>query len=194
VIGPTTHSRWAYATSKAVDEFLGLAYNSQFGLPVVVMRFFNTIGPRQSGSYGMVVPRFVRWALAEEPIQIYGDGQQTRCFADVNDIVRAITQLTGKPEAVGEVFNIGGDQEITIHELAQRVLALTGSKSEIEFVPYEEAYTPGFEDMRRRKPSIEKISKLTGYQPQYSLEDTLKKVIEYEKLENHLKQSLERED
>jgi UDP-glucose 4-epimerase len=181
VMGPTTHSRWSYATSKAVDEFLGLAYHRQFGLPVVIMRFFNTIGPRQSGNYGMVVPRFVRWALLNQPLQIYGDGLQTRTFADVADVVRAVFQLTNNPNAIGQVFNIGGNEEITIHELAQRVIDLSGSKSKIEFIPYEQAYAPGFEDMRRRKPSIEKICRLTGYQPNYDLNMTLERVIAYER-------------
>lgn len=181
LMGSTTHSRWAYATSKAVDEFLGLAYGHQFGLPVVIMRLFNTVGPRQTGRYGMVVPRFVRRALRDEPLQVYGDGQQSRCFADVQDVVDAIIKLAEHPQAVGQVFNIGSTREITIYELAQKVIELSGSHSRIELVPYDEAYAPGFEDMRRRVPSIEKISKLIGYQPRHSLEDTLKRVIEYER-------------
>jgi UDP-glucose 4-epimerase len=181
LIGPTTHSRWAYATSKAVDEFLGLAYQRQFGLPVVIMRFFNTIGPRQTGRYGMVVPRFVRRALRNEPLQVYGDGKQSRCFADVADVCEAIVKLAHHPQAVGGVFNIGNTQEITIRELAERVISLTGSSSTIEHVPYDEAYAPGFEDMRRRAPSIDKIRALIGYRPRYSLEDALKRVIEYER-------------
>jgi UDP-glucose 4-epimerase len=181
LIGPTTHSRWAYATSKAVDEFLGLAYQRQFGLPVVIMRFFNTVGPRQTGRYGMVVPRFVRRALRNEPLQVYGDGKQSRCFADVADVCEAIVKLAHHPQAVGGVFNIGNTQEITIRELAERVISLTGSSSTIEHVPYDEAYAPGFEDMRRRAPSIDKIRALIGYRPRYSLEDALKRVIEYER-------------
>jgi UDP-glucose 4-epimerase len=181
LMGPTTHSRWAYATSKAVDEFLGLAYQSQFGLPVVIMRFFNTIGPRQTGRYGMVAPRFVRRALQGEPLQVYGDGKQSRCFADVVDVSEAIVKLAHHPQAVGQVFNIGNTQEITIRELAERVVKLTGSSSTIEHVPYEEAYAPGFEDMRRRVPSIDKISALIGYQPSCSLDDSLLRVIEYER-------------
>lgn len=181
LMGSTTHSRWAYATSKAVDEFLGLAYGRQFGLPVVIMRLFNTVGPRQTGRYGMVVPRFVRRALRDEPLQVYGDGQQSRCFADVQDVVGAIIKLAEHPQAVGQVFNIGSTREITIYELAQKVIELSGSRSRIELVPYDEAYAPGFEDMRRRVPSIEKINKLIGYQPRHSLEDTLKRVIEYER-------------
>lgn len=180
LIGPTTHSRWAYATSKAVDEFLGLAYHRQYGLPVVIMRFFNTIGPRQTGRYGMVVPRFVRQALKGEALQVYGDGEQTRCFADVSDIVLAISTLASHPKAVGEVFNIGSTEEISIRTLAERIIQLTGSHSEVQYVPYAQAYAPGFEDMQRRVPSIEKISKWIGYQPKYRLDETLKRVIDYE--------------
>lgn len=181
LIGPTTHSRWAYAVSKQVDEFLGLAYNRQFGLPVVVMRFFNTVGPRQSGQYGMVVPRFVRQALRGQPITVYGDGQQSRCFGDVDDVVEAVTCLAEQPEAIGQVFNIGNTEEITIRGLAERVVALTGSASPIQYVPYDEAYAPGFEDMHRRVPSLEKITRLTGYKPRHSLDDILQRVIAYEK-------------
>jgi UDP-glucose 4-epimerase len=180
LIGPTTHSRWAYATSKAVDEFLGLAYHRQFGLPVVVMRFFNIIGPRQTGQYGMVVPRFVRQALCGEPLQVYGDGEQTRCFADVADVVTAVIQLAGHSQAVGQVFNLGSTEEITIRGLAERIIALTNSRSTIQYLPYDEAYAPGFEDMRRRVPSIEKIRDLIGYQARCSLDDSLRKVIEFE--------------
>jgi UDP-glucose 4-epimerase len=181
LMGSTTHSRWAYATSKAVDEFLALAFYRQFGMPVVLMRFFNTVGPRQTGRYGMVVPRFVRQALRDEAITVYGDGQQTRCFADVADVTGAIFKLALHPEAVGQVFNIGAVQEITIQGLAERVIDLTNSKSEIVFVPYDEAYAPGFEDMRRRVPSIERIQNLIGYSPRFTLEDTLKRVIDYER-------------
>jgi UDP-glucose 4-epimerase len=180
LIGPTTHSRWSYAASKMVDEFLGLAYQRQFGLPVVVMRFFNTIGPRQTGQYGMVAPRFVRQALRGEPIQVYGDGEQTRCFADVADVVAATAELAEIPQAVGQVFNIGSTEEISINALAERIIALTGSRSTILHVPYDEAYAPGFEDMRRRAPCIEKIRRLIGYQPRCTLEDTLRKVIAFE--------------
>lgn len=181
VIGSTTHSRWAYATSKAVDEFLGLAYQRQFGLPVVIMRFFNTVGPRQTGRYGMVVPRFVRQALRDEPITVYGDGEQSRCFADVADVVEAIFKLAEHPKAVGEVFNVGSTQEISIKNLAERIKSLTNSRSEIVFIPYEDAYAPGFEDMRKRIPSIEKVSNLINYAPKYSLDDTLQRVIAHER-------------
>jgi UDP-glucose 4-epimerase len=190
VMGPTSHSRWAYATSKAIDEFLGLAYHSQFGLPVVVMRFFNTIGPRQTGRYGMVVPRFVRQALIGEPITIYGDGEQSRCFADVADIIGAIIKLSSHPGAVGQVFNIGSTEEVSIRQLAERVIAATGSQSKIVYVPYEEAYAPGFEDMRRRVPDLDKVHQLIGYEPQYSLDETLGRVIAYER-EHVIKQSKE---
>jgi UDP-glucose 4-epimerase len=181
LMGPTVNNRWSYATSKAVDEFMGLAYHRQFGLPVVIMRFFNTVGPRQTGRYGMVVPRFVRQALTGEPITVYGDGRQSRCFADVADVVGAVVKLAEIQEAVGQVYNIGTTQEITILDLAERVRQLTHSNSEIQFIPYEDAYAPGFEDMRRRVPSIEKLVALIGYSPKYSLDDTLNRVIEYEK-------------
>jgi UDP-glucose 4-epimerase len=181
LMGSTTHSRWAYATSKAVDEFLALAYYRQFGMPVVLMRFFNTVGPRQTGRYGMVVPRFVRQALRNEAITVYGDGRQTRCFADVADVTDAIFKLALHPDAIGQVFNIGATEEITIQGLAERVIELSSSKSEIVFVPYDEAYAPGFEDMRRRVPSIERIQKLIGYTPKYALDDTLRRVIDFER-------------
>lgn len=181
VMGPTTRNRWAYATSKAVDEFLGLAYHRQFGLPVVITRFFNTVGPRQTGRYGMVVPRFVRQALRGEPVTVYGDGQQSRCFASVKDVTRAVARLAETPEAVGDVFNVGNTEEVTIQALAERVVALTESDSEITFIPYAEAYAPGFEDMRRRVPSIEKVAALTGYRPRYTLDDILQEVIAYER-------------
>jgi UDP-glucose 4-epimerase len=181
VMGSTTHSRWAYATSKAVDEFLGLAYQRQFGLPVVIMRFFNTVGPRQTGRYGMVIPRFVRQALRNEEITVYGNGEQSRCFADVADVVEAMVRLAEHPQAVGQVFNVGSTEEITIKRLAELVGELTASHSDIIFIPYEQAYAPGFEDMLRRVPSIEKVSALIGYSPQYSLNDTLQRVIAYER-------------
>lgn len=181
LMGSTTHSRWAYATSKAVDEFLGLAYHRQFGLPVVVMRFFNTVGPRQTGRYGMVVPRFVRAALRDEPLTIYGDGGQSRCFGDVDDVIHAVLKLAEHPDAVGQVFNVGSTEEVTIRQLADKVIAMTLSKSQVTYLPYSEAYAPGFEDMRRRVPSLDKINHLIGYTPQHTLEDTLRRVIEYER-------------
>jgi UDP-glucose 4-epimerase len=177
VMGPTTRSRWAYANSKAMDEFLALAYHKQRGLPVVICRFFNTIGPRQTGRYGMVVPRFVRQALAGEPLTVYGTGQQSRCFADVADVVWAVQRLASHPDAEGQVFNLGSTHEITILELARRVIALTGSRSEIVLLPYEEAYEPGFEDMQRRVPDISRAAALIGYRPRRTLDETLNRII-----------------
>jgi UDP-glucose 4-epimerase len=180
VEGPTTRSRWSYATSKAVDEFLALAYHKQTGLPAIVFRLFNTVGPRQTGQYGMVMPRFVRQALRGEPITVYGDGRQSRCFADVSDAVRGILLLANHSDAVGQVFNVGNDREITILGLAEQVRELTGSSSEIVFVPYEQAYEAGFEDMRRRIPDLAKVRRVAGYSPQVSLDETLRRIIDYE--------------
>ena len=177
VLGPTTKSRWSYACSKAIDEFLGLAYHHEYGVPVTIVRFFNTIGPRQTGRYGMVVPRFVRQALDGDPITVYGDGRQSRCFTDVEDAVRATLALSLAPNAVGDVFNIGTTHELTIQELAERVRALAGSAAPIRFVPYEEAYQPGFEDLRRRVPDIRKAERVAGYQPRVPLDETLHRVI-----------------
>lgn len=178
--GATGKSRWSYAASKAVDEFLGFAYHYETGLPVVLFRLFNTIGPRQTGQYGMVVPRFVQWALKNEPIQVYGDGGQSRCFGNVYDMVDAIHRLSIHEEAVGELFNIGNNQEITIFELAQLVKARAGSESEIQLIPYEKAYTtPGFEDFRRRVPGIDKIGGMVGWKPTTNLEETIDQIIEY---------------
>jgi len=176
VLGPTSRNRWAYAASKMVDEFLALAYFQKYELPVIVVRLFNTVGPRQIGRYGMVVPRFVRQALAGEPITVYGDGTQSRCFCDVNDTVRALEALLLHPQAVGRVFNVGSTEEISILALAQRVKSVTRSDSPIVFVPYEEAYAPGFEDMHRRVPDITRIQSLTGWQPQYDLDAILRRV------------------
>jgi UDP-glucose 4-epimerase len=177
VMGPTTRSRWSYANSKATDEFLALAYHKQRSLPVVICRFFNTIGPRQTGRYGMVVPRFVRQALAGEPLTVYGDGQQSRCFADVLDVVDAVLKLADHPTAAGQVFNLGSTDEITILDLARRVIALTDSASPIVMVPYEQAYEPGFEDMIRRVPDVTRARDLIGYRPCYTLDDTLRRII-----------------
>ena len=181
LFGPTVNSRWTYAGSKMMDEFLALAYFQEKGLPVVVCRLFNTIGPRQTGRYGMVVPRFVKQALAGEPITVYGDGEQRRSFTWVGDVVQGLVQLAETPEAVGEVFNIGNYRDISILELAQLVKKMTGSSSEIVIIPYEEAYKEGFEDMRRRLPDISKIKALTGYEPTLVLEEILEKVIDFEK-------------
>jgi UDP-glucose 4-epimerase len=179
VLGPTAKGRWSYACSKAIDEFLALAYWRERRLPTVIARLFNTVGPRQTGQYGMVVPTFVKQALTGRPMTIYGDGTQTRCFTDVTDVTGALVKLMDHPGAVGEVFNIGSNQEVTIRELAERVRTLTGSDSEIVRVPYEQAYGEGFEDMPRRVPDIKKISDLVGYRPTRSLDQILESVIAY---------------
>jgi UDP-glucose 4-epimerase len=173
VLGPTSKSRWGYAASKMVDEFLGLAYAHEHGLPVVCFRLFNTAGPRQTGRYGMVVPRFVGQALRNEPITIFGDGSQRRCFCDVSDAVRAIVALAEHPDAPGRTYNIGGHQEVTITELADLIKTITKSDSEVVYIPYSEAYAPGFEDMLRRVPNTDRIQALTGWQPEISLNELL---------------------
>ncbi len=177
VLGSTSFSRWSYACSKAVDEFLGFAFHQQFGLNVVIARFFNTIGPRQTGQYGMVVPRFVQSALKNEPLHIYGTGKQTRCFCAVNDLVDAIIALVDCPAANGRVFNIGSTEEITIEALADAIVEIAESRSKKRFVPYEEAYGRPIDDMMRRLPSIDRIKKTIGWQPRTSLEDTLKAIV-----------------
>ena len=179
VLGPTSKGRWSYACSKAIDEFLALAYWRERKLPTVIVRLFNTVGPRQTGQYGMVVPTFIKQALTGRPITIHGDGRQLRCFADVSDIVRALIALMDHPAAVGEVFNIGSNEEVTISALAERVKALANSDSEIVTVPYEQAYGEGFEDMPRRVPDIGKVERLIGYRPTKSLDEILKSVIEF---------------
>ncbi len=185
LLGPTSRNRWAYAASKMVDEFLGLAYYHEKGLPVVVMRFFNTVGPRQTGRYGMVVPRLVGQALAGQPLTVYGDGQQSRCFCDVADVVRAVMALAARSEPVGEVFNIGGSEEITILDLARLILQTllpqappVPNDPRIVFVPYADAYAPGFEDMRRRAPNTGKLRALTGWTPAISLAQTIRRVAD----------------
>lgn len=178
-LGPTTKRRWAYACSKAIDEFLTLAYYDEKKLPVVVARFFNTVGPRQTGRYGMVIPNFVQRALMNEPILVYGDGSQSRCFTYVGDAVRAIAKLIETPEAEGQVFNIGSNEEITMNELAERVRLLAESTSEIVHVPYEQAYGRGFEDMRRRTPDISKLQAAIGYRPSYTTDSILREVIDF---------------
>ncbi len=178
-LGPTTKSRWSYAASKELDEFLALAYYHAAELPVVIFRLFNTVGPRQSGRYGMVLPRFVQWALKNEPIQVYGDGNQQRCFCNVRDVTEAIHLLAESPRAVGEVFNIGSTEEITIMGLADRVRTLAGSSSEIVTIPYAKAYAEGFEDMLRRIPDITKIQQRLEWQPGTMLDDTIKQIIAY---------------
>ena len=177
VMGPTVKSRWSYAESKAMDEFLALAYHKQFGVPVVICRLFNTVGPRQTGMYGMVIPRLVQQAVSGQPLRVFGDGQQTRCFCNVKDTVRAVVGLASEPRAVGEIFNVGSRDEITILDLARRILARSGSQSEITLIPYDEAYEAGFEDMRRRVPDTSKIEALMGWQPTVSLDQTLDEVI-----------------
>jgi UDP-glucose 4-epimerase len=177
IIGPTRITRWLYAITKAADECLTLAYAREQGLPAIVVRLFNTIGPRQTGQYGMVVPRFVRQALSGEPITIYGDGEQTRCFTYVDDVVGAMVTLIDHPNAAGEVFNIGQDREVSINQLAARVRELTGSRSEIVHIPYEEAYGSSFEDMQRRVPDVTKLRRLTGFQAQVALERALERII-----------------
>ncbi len=180
LLGATSRSRWAYAASKMVDEFLGLAYHHEYGLDVVPFRLFNTVGPRQTGRYGMVVPRFVRQALQGEPLTVYGDGTQSRCFCDVRDVVQAIAGLAQHPEATGRVYNIGNNEEVTMMQLAERVKALTGSNSPIITMPYSEAYGPGFEDMQRRVPDTTRIQQLLGWQPTRSLDNILAAVVEWE--------------
>lgn len=179
VLGPTFKGRWSYACSKAMDEFLALAYWKEKKLPVVIARLFNTVGPRQTGRYGMVVPTFVRQALRGHPITVYGDGTQSRSFTHVNDAVGALIQLAQHPDAVGEVFNVGSDEEITIEELARLTKKMTNSSSEIRHVPYGEAYEEGFEDMRRRVPDLSKIEQLLGYRPTRSLREIVQDVIDY---------------
>jgi len=178
--GPTRRSRWSYAASKAIDEFLAFAYHEEVGLPVTLFRLFNTVGPRQVGQYGMVVPRFVRWALANEAIQVYGDGQQQRCFANVHDVVGAIHDLAECDATIGELYNIGSDAEISIMELAELIRDRADSASDIELVPYEQAYQQaGFEDFRRRVPSIDKIQSAIGWAPLTPLNETIDQIIAY---------------
>ena len=180
-LGSTRFTRWSYACSKMVDEFLAQAYFDQFGLPSVVCRFFNTIGPRQTGEYGMVVPRFVRKALAGEPIEIYGTGGQSRCFCNVADVVEAVIRLMDCPGAVGQVINVGSEESVTIEELADKVLAMTGSQSVKKRLTYEEAYGRPFDDMLVRKPDLAKVRRLIDYQPKFTLEQTLRQIIDDEK-------------
>ena len=177
VLGPTTRGRWAYAESKALDEFLALAYHKEYRVPVVICRLFNTVGPRQTDAYGMVIPRLVKQAVTGQPLSVYDDGLQSRCFCHVHDVVRALAELALCPKAEGEIYNVGSDQEITILDLAQRILRLAGSRSAIEFVPYAKAYASDFEDMRRRVPNTRKIQDLLGWAPRIPLEQTLQEVI-----------------
>jgi UDP-glucose 4-epimerase len=179
VMGATTKGRWSYACSKAIDEFLALAYWREKKLPVVVVRLFNTVGPRQTGQYGMVIPNFVKQALAGRPLTVYGDGKQSRCFGFVGDVVGALIGLMDHPDAVGQVFNIGSTEEVSILALAERIKKLTDSPSEIVFTPYDEAYEEGFEDMPRRVPDITKVKDLVGFNPSMPLDGILQTVIDF---------------
>ena len=179
VLGATSKHRWAYACSKLLDEFLALAYWKERKLPVVIVRLFNTVGPRQTGQYGMVLPTFVRQALGGQPITVFGDGRQSRSFTYVGDVVEALIALASEPRAVGEVFNVGNTSEVTIRHLAERVKTLTSSESLIQYVPYDQAYEAGFEDMPRRVPDISKVNALIGFRPKLELDDIIKSVIEY---------------
>src|SRR6185369_16059717 len=182
VMGPTNKGRWSYACSKAIDEFLAIAYWKEKRVPTVIVRLFNTVGPRQTGRYGMVIPNFVQQALTGQDITVYGDGTQTRCFTHVDDVVGALIRVAEHPRAVGEVYNIGSDYEVTMLELARRIKAMTGSESRIVFKPYDEAYEEGFEDMMRRVPDISKIRALIGYNPRTDFEGILESVIDYHRL------------
>ncbi len=177
VLGSTKFSRWSYACSKAIDEFLALAYHKQFGLSVVIVRLFNTIGPRQTGRYGMVVPRFIDWALKNEPVLIYGTGKQSRSFTYVGDVIRAISALMENENANGEVFNVGSAEEISIEKLADKVIEKTHSKSRKKYIPYTEAYGQGFDDMQRRLPCLEKVKSAVGYEPKVGLDEAIEKII-----------------
>lgn len=179
VLGPSSHNRWSYATSKALDDFLALAYHHQQNLPVIICRLFNTIGPRQTGQYGMVVPRLVSQALRNETLTVYGDGKQSRCFTDVSDVCNAIFNLSTHTEATGRIYNIGNTEEISIIELAHRIIHLTASDSRIELIPYDQAYQPGFEDMVRRVPDTSRIYQLIGFSPRFNLDQTLEKIIKW---------------
>jgi UDP-glucose 4-epimerase len=179
VLGPTTKGRWSYAASKALDEFLALSYWKEKKLPVIVARFFNTVGPRQTGRYGMVLPNFVKNALENAPLDVYGNGQQSRCFCDVRDTVEAVVRLMDTDRSIGEVVNIGNTEEITIANLAKLVKQRTGSASPIQYIPYDQAYEPGFEDMMRRVPSVEKLQLLTGFRPQTTLAEIIDRVTAY---------------
>jgi len=179
VLGPTTKNRWSYSCSKAIDEFLSLAYFKEKKLPIVIVRLFNTIGPRQSSQYGMVVPRFIKAAIHNQPIHVYGDGSQSRCFCYVIEVVDALITLANHPEALGQIFNVGSNEEITIMELAERVITVTSSQSEIVKVPYTEAYEPGFEDMARRVPDLTKVKHLIGFEPKVKLVEVIRYIYEY---------------
>jgi UDP-glucose 4-epimerase len=182
VMGATSKGRWSYACSKAIDEFLAIAYWKEKRVPTVIVRLFNTVGPRQTGRYGMVIPAFVQQALGDQEIRVFGDGSQRRCFTHVSDVVEAIIKIAEHPRAVGEVYNIGSNQEVTILGLAQRIRRLTDSQSPIVFIPYNEAYEEGFEDMMRRVPDITKVRALIGYRPKADLDGILRSVIDYHRI------------
>lgn len=179
LLGSTHISRWGYSCSKAIDEFMALAYFREKKLPVVIVRCFNTVGPRQTGQYGMVLPKFIKAALLDQPLVVYGSGKQTRCFADVADVVEAFIRLMSTPECQGEIFNVGTTESISIEDLAKKVKSMTGSKSRIDYMSYEEAFEEGFEDMMNRMPSLEKIRQHIGWEPQYKLDDIIGRMIEY---------------
>jgi UDP-glucose 4-epimerase len=186
VMGPTLKHRWAYACSKAIDEFLALAYWKERKLPVIIVRLFNTVGPRQTGEYGMVIPNFVRQALTGQPITVFGDGNQSRSFTYVGDVVDALVALAREPRAIGEVFNIGNPGEISMRDLAEKIKTMTGSSSPITLIPYDVAYEKGFEDMPRRVPDISKIQALIGFRPSVQLDEILDRVIEhFQKTDSH---------
>lgn len=179
VLGPTSTRRWLYASAKMLDEFLGLAHWYETRLPVIIVRLFNTVGPRQVGQYGMVLPRFVQKALANEPLTVYGDGQQARCFCHVSDAVTALIKLAQCKDAYGKVINVGSEDEITILDLAKKVIHMTGSHSTIDYLTYEQAYTQGFDDMRRRVPDLSRVKQLVGYRPHYDLAGVIQSTIDY---------------
>jgi len=179
LLGSTYITRWGYSCSKAVDEFLALAYYREKKLQVIILRCFNTVGPRQTGDYGMVIPIFVKQALLGHPLTVYGDGKQTRCFSDVSDVVDGMMKLMESDKTIGEIFNIGNDEEISILDLAKKIKKMTNSKSPIEFIPYDKAYETGFEDMQRRLPDLTKINKFIGYKPKIKLNEMLQKIINY---------------
>ncbi len=183
VLGSTRFSRWSYACSKMIDEFLALAYHQEFGLQAIICRFFNTIGVRQTGEYGMVVPRFVRKALRNEPLEVYGTGNQSRCFCNVADVVRALTQLLDCQKALGEVINLGSNEPITINNLANKIVSMTGSTSDLRYLSYDKAYGQPFDDMLSRMPDLTKAERLIGYKPKYSLTETLQQVIDFERVQ-----------
>jgi len=181
ILGPTIKNRWSYACSKLIDEFSALAYFHEFHLPIIIVRFFNTVGPRQTGRYGMVIPRMIGQALKNQPITVYGTGQQRRCFCHVTDVIKALVKLSNEDAAIGNIFNVGSTEEISIIDLAEKIKTLTQSNSQIVYISYDKAYEQGFEDIKRRVPSIDKINQLIGFEPKITLEETIKDIIEFEK-------------